>query len=413
MKASRFNLYISENGQYCVTNTMTGATAILTEKEWDALQRNNTAFFTQEDRELLNEQGFLVDDNIDEIKLLEKAYFTYKANDETINLTICPTLDCNFDCPYCYEQRKPGRMDEDTQRHLIVFVEALLKSHTKKLCVTWYGGEPLLCMDVIERVTLALKDLCANYKVQLKLSMITNGFLLNVKNGEMLKKLGFSGFQITLDGLEKTHNARRYLKNGDGTFQKVYQGILEASKFATVAVRVNVDRVNVGEFERVMELFNNSPNVECYCAPVTVENTQSDEVARRCFGHHEYHKFYNKWFEKTDWPVVCGVSCCAAEKENTFVIDPDGNLYKCLNDLGNPKWKMGSVLGQNYGNAGVVKEKYLDRNPFCESECKDCLFLPQCYGGCVWEYMDKGSHGCRSVKYVLIERIKRKFLRKE
>ena len=55
--------------------------------------------------------------------------------------------------------------------------------------------------------------------------------------------------------------------------------------------------------------------------------------------------------------------------------------------------------------AGRVKENdilrnYMERDPFEEEECKDCPFLPMCYGGCMFEYQKHGNHACKAVKYL-------------
>ena len=55
--------------------------------------------------------GFLVDASVDETKLLELDYYSSIYNKEQLMITILPTLDCNFDCFYCFEnKKKEGRL---------------------------------------------------------------------------------------------------------------------------------------------------------------------------------------------------------------------------------------------------------------------------------------------------------------
>lgn len=62
-----------------------------------------------------------------------------------LDLTIAPTLKCNLCCPYCFEENKPlFVMDSDICDQIVKFVNK--HNFAKKIRITWFGGEPLLCV---------------------------------------------------------------------------------------------------------------------------------------------------------------------------------------------------------------------------------------------------------------------------
>jgi len=132
-----------------------------------------------------------------------------------------------------------------------------------------------------------------------------------------------------------------------------------------------------------------------------------------CFAQTELASFYGSLLSPEDIPFQCGICSCAAEMKNTFVIDPCGALYKCLNDLGHNEWSLGSVCDSEQTLAPSPVAKYLGRDPFSEPECADCIYLPQCYGGCLWNYKKTGVHSCKAVKYLLADKIKMEHLSEE
>lgn len=413
LEFSKFNILIEHERNYCVINTLTSAIIDLEESEYVALKSCDLSYFSDEQIVELKKQGILIEETLDEIALLRNAYFYGKNNNQEAHITICPTLDCNFACPYCYEQRVQGEMEKNIQDNIIVFIENLLIQNVKKIYVVWYGGEPLLYPKIIERVSEKIISKCNEYAVEYSFSMISNGYLLHEDNVKLLRKIGMSRIQITLDGLGDTHNRRRYLKNGEPTFDRIVKNIYHASKFIDITVRVNVDRSNKNVFESVKRMFDGCSNIDFYCAPVTIEETQSAFVKNLCYSHEEYNEFYKENLSINDISFKSGINCCAAEMKNTYVIDPQGFLYKCLNDLGHIKWSLGNISSnEREWNISVIA-RYLGRDPFSEEECVDCKFLPQCFGGCIWNYKDKGTHACKSIRYILIDKIVKECLSKE
>ena len=77
-----------------------------------------------------------------------------------VRLTICPTMGCNFDCPYCFEGHRPGVMSAEVQDDVVALAGRMLEaSEARALLVTWFGGEPLLAPGVIESLSGRLSDL--------------------------------------------------------------------------------------------------------------------------------------------------------------------------------------------------------------------------------------------------------------
>ena len=68
-----------------------------------------------------------------------------------LDLTIAPTLKCNLCCPYCFEENKPlFVMDKAICDKIVKFIKK--HNFAKKIRITWFGGEPLLCVGKIDYI---------------------------------------------------------------------------------------------------------------------------------------------------------------------------------------------------------------------------------------------------------------------
>ena len=43
-----------------------------------------------------------------------------------VSMIVCPTLACNFDCPYCFESRRPGKMSPEVQDDVVALAGRML-----------------------------------------------------------------------------------------------------------------------------------------------------------------------------------------------------------------------------------------------------------------------------------------------
>ncbi|MBQ9042250.1 MAG: radical SAM protein [Eggerthellaceae bacterium] len=404
LKPSRFlvSSETSQAGTWAVFSTLTGAVSAMTSEELEKLFEGSS--LGVEADEALFDDGMLVPKDLDEIALLRRAYQNVKRGEEAYQLMICPTLECNFRCPYCYETRVPGFMAPDVQDAVVDFVNRKTSDKTNRLSVTWYGGEPTLCLKIVISISERIASICSANKCDVNFGMITNGYSLDDEAIKQLAKVHMSTVQITLDGGRETHNKRRHLVNGGGTFDKIVENVIRLSKAGVfVKVRVNVDKTNLESFEKVCSVFANQKNVRIY--PSIVTSSSNSAHCASCFGHGEHNLFYSHFENEVFFPdglddLDYGIGPCRAEREASAIIGPDGLVYKCLNDVGRPNMHIGTILDDDEVNPQVAA-LYLGRDPFTEPECSACEYLPQCYGGCIWEYHDKGTHACPPEKYYI------------
>ena len=104
LKNSQFNVMIKLDEINILANTLTGAIVELTESEYESFQHNLNQL-SENDITYLKSEGFLVENTLNEIALLRNAYIEKKYLNDTANIIIGITLECNFSCQYCFEKR--------------------------------------------------------------------------------------------------------------------------------------------------------------------------------------------------------------------------------------------------------------------------------------------------------------------
>ena len=90
---------------------------------------------------------------------------------------------------------------------------------------------------------------------------------------------------------------------------------------------------------------------------------------------------------------------CTAVRNNTLVVDADGNLMKCYKDVGVSGEATGSLSTGPQANSNLLK--WMDIQIPRDDECRECRFLPICLGGCSKQWHEGASKGviCTPLKY--------------
>ena len=202
-------------------------TSIILSAKFSKILQNPNAELSVQDNLLIDQMlscGFLVPADLDEISALRSRYLQSQANCDSLAVTIMPTDSCNFNCFYCFQDKQSILMSNDTANALVNFIDSKLYG-VKTLKVTWFGGEPLLALNLIQFLSHSLRQLAKKHSCDYEAFIITNGYLLNDSNIQILSQCQIRTVQISLDGDKSTHDSRRFLLRGGHSFNVILHNL--------------------------------------------------------------------------------------------------------------------------------------------------------------------------------------------
>lgn len=419
LKFSKYNKIVEYNNEYIVFNTRTLALVLFERNFIEKMKTGDIKsfvdLFTADEVNMLIENGIVLESDIDELKIIKDEYWFNKYKDETLNVSILTTLACNFACPYCFETRRNVKLTPEIENSIFEFIKE--QSVNKKFVhIDWYGGEPLLNYDSIKSLSQKIIKLSEERGFTYYSSITTNGYLLNKEKIDELVKYNLKSAQITIDGPKEIHDKMRPLANQVGTYDTIINNIKYASKYITINLRVNINTENYLRIDELFREIKDIPNLNLAIkaiVPASYKEYNHDTLTAKDYANIviDKYKFAQSLGINTAIDNIFEGSMhryCIVDSDSQFIISPTGKVFKCGESYADDER---GIIGGIDENGKIViddqRKPFWDKDPFAFEECKNCISLPLCLGGCQMKRLIKNTEPCSpEYKYTLDELIK-------
>ena len=328
---------------------------------------------------------------------------TFAARGVVKSLCLMVAQDCNLRCKYCFGDGGAfghrAIMSEEVGLAAVDFI--IKNSGLRKHCeIDFFGGEPLINFRTVKAVTEYVRQREKDTGKIFKLTLTTNGILLDEKISAWLNDNNIS-LVLSLDGRKEIHDAMRPDISGRGSYERVLKNFKRTVHerggdnyylrgtytkrnldFATDVLSLHDAGFDILSVEPVV--LKDSP------LALTLENLPRIKIeydrlteaylARKRAGKGFFFFHFN--VDLNNQPCLAKkLSGCGAGHEY-FAVAENGDLYPCHQFVGRENYRLGNIFD------GVAEDKRHWLKYFREShilnkpKCRDCWAKFFCSGGC-------------------------------
>lgn len=315
------------------------------------------------------------------------------------------TRACNLNCKHCYEDaRREPAPDELTTEEAKRVIEQLEEAGV--VAIAFSGGEPLARRDIYEVAGYAKER-------DFFVSIATNGTLITRETAQKMKRV-FDYVEISLDGLEKTHDEFRGIP---GAWRRACEGIKNCvAAGLDTCVAITATKYNLAEIPKLVDFAERELNVRRVIVFNYVPTGRGKEMMNRDLSPQERHELLKFLFERmlrsglvcySTAPQYCMISWEHAYGMYTGVVATHFTTREAMKMLqGRTK-----SLAEFLGGCGAGR-LYCGLEP--NGDITPCVFMPIKLGNIkkdrlvdiweksevLWKLRDRDSlEGCSSCQY--------------
>jgi len=342
----------------------------------------------------LTELSLVVEDLAEEQRKVCRYLEEVNSLNPNLRVSVILGLACNFACIYCYEGKDKGAaaMDDATAEQLCAYLLNRFTPGKKRLILDFYGGEPLLYAERIRSLARQLKPAIESLGGVFEFTLVTNGSLFTPELVKEFGELGLVSAKITIDGPADNHNRFRPCKNGQGSWAAIVANLIACRTLCPITLSGNYTSDNFRHFPELLpdlEANGLSPEdfAEVQFFPVMQVNDRfaNPEFSSGCCSMREPWLVEASLFLKEEimrrgynFPKL-QPAICMVDLDDSFTVNHDGLIYKCVTLIGHPEFACGDIRrGLDHG----WQESYCVDHWQKEKECRECAYLPLCFGGC-------------------------------
>ena len=306
-----------------------------------------------------------------------------------MHYTLHLTARCNLCCDYCYVNHNGADMSAETARAVV----DLAGQKAKRAGLIFFGGEPLLLRDLIyETVAYArAKEQQGGCRYFFKIT--TNGLLLDEDFMDFVRRESLF-VALSLDGLPQAHDAHRRDAAGRGSYERAAHAakrLLAAKPYSPALMTVRPDTLphyaagvehlfSLGFSYVVASLDYSSNWQEEHLSELERQyEALADLYERKTLAED---KFYFSPFEVKSSSHVNNRTYCHERCElglRQLSVGPDGNLYPCVQFVGDACFRLGDVW---QGIDEPARQALYARNEQEKPACANCAIRARCNHYC-------------------------------
>ena len=418
MKQYVFKCFKTKKASY-VYDRSTGSLCVVNEKEYrELLEIEKGSLDPKKSCALAKyqQQGIILSNTVEALKHPETDYLEYHLAHRMKQLILQVTQQCNLRCGYCvysgiykdHREHQNKNMDWDTARKAIDFF-IQRSGDTESMLISFYGGEPLLRIDLIKQCVDYAKGKVNGHK--LRFNMTTNGTLLTDEVSDYLVKENFM-VSISLDGPKIAHDVNRKFRSGEGSFDVIMENVRRLRQrhpafasqltFMTV-INPRAELENVVEYFDTDTLMQNNMVVFNEMAETGLKDHIDYSLSYKLIRRYEYLKMLAAILGKIDRRAVSKLMAngeayikAFAQKMNVYYKLPktvqrggpclagsrrlfvtvDGKFYPC--EKVNEESDF-SCIGSLENGFDIEKvRQFINIGSITEEKCKDCWNLILC-----------------------------------
>ena len=313
-----------------------------------------------------------------------------------MNLTLFLNHRCNLRCSYCYTGDKFHRpMPREIIHRAVDF--GLQHTDKKYLLLTFFGGEPMLEVELMEDAVSYAQQQSQIAGKHLFLSVATNATLLDRRRLKLLQQHEFQ-VQVSLDGGPAAQDATRRFRNGRSSYARVERNLKRyfAEGFNPRVVAV-VDPANAAfmgpSFDHLMDLgvrkIHFSPNYNGEWDDAACDRFESAlaDLGQRFMARLRARQDVR--LDPLNGKIVTHLNQGYKEQnlcqfgQQEMSISPSGKIYPCdrlVAEDNSPDVVIGDLLD---GGLDVARRDELVRGKNTpDDECTDCDLRDRCMFWC-------------------------------
>ena len=320
-----------------------------------------------------------------------------------VNLWLNVSHDCNIRCIYCFGHGgsyggSRALMSVETAKKSIDYWFKYLNKNIPITTVTFFGGEPLMNMEVIKFSINYINKLLKDYDIQVQYIITTNGTIFNDDIIKLFVENDIR-FTISIDGGQAIQDRNRPYASGKGSFEVVKKNVAKLRRYYDkLSARMTLTHEDVPYLKQaVMDLWDigftdvvyefvtiADENLSIMKQDVECLRKQIQELNQITYENivNKKRQFFTNTIKYAGFIHSNKVKNeCSFQSPYTIMFTPSGEMFKCHRMMDDHKHCVGNLTdGIDWELFSQNTRKYIE-----ETECKDCWAKRICGGGCAQE----------------------------